>query len=80
MIERARADTIPSVWRVDAIAESLRHPLLGLIDDRLVLEQVLAPLIDDNRNESAARAVLRARRRCVAVRAVTTAHSEPAPF
>ena len=66
MIERARADTIPSVWRVDAIAESLRHPLLGLIDD--------------HRIESAARAVLRARRRCVAVRAVTTAHSEPAPF
>ena len=49
MIERARADTIPSVWRVDAIAESLRHPLLGLIDD--------------NRIESAARAVLPARRR-----------------
>ena len=66
MIERARADTIPSVWRVDAIAESLRHPLLGLIDD--------------HRIESAARAVLRARRRCVAVRAVTTVHSEPAPF
>ena len=66
MIERPRADIIPPVWRADAIAESLRHPLLGLIDD--------------HRIESAARAVLRARRRCVAVRAFTTGHSEPAPF
>ena len=36
MIERARADTISSVWRVDAIAESLRHPLLGVIDDKRI--------------------------------------------
>ena len=66
MIERAHADPAASAWRMDAVAESLRHPLLGPIDDDRIV--------------SAARAVLRTRRRCVAVRVVTTIHSEPAPF